>query len=289
MSCINLLWIAKLDYAEGWGIRIHSHDFRQLYYVTSGEGKMQIGGKDFPLKENDCILIKPNEAHRLYRVKNSKLRIIDVKFIVNSPELFEELGQMPSCFSITGADTILTLLSQMREEWKHTRLYRAELSGVLLEQILYLFLRMCLDQPHQSQEPTLLVPKDFTGIPGQIVEYLETHYNCEFSLDDLADKLCYNKNYLCKIFKNATKYTIKNYVNLLRIQRATELICRSTKKLSEISDDVGFKNIHHFNRVYKQIMGHTPGDVRTQEKEGMYSDMVGHGEFTYRYYSPNED
>ncbi|NCA80788.1 MAG: AraC family transcriptional regulator, partial [Sphingobacteriia bacterium] len=100
----------------------------------------------------------------------------------------------------------------------------------------------------------------------------------------LSEYLSYNKNYLCKVFKNTTTFTIKDYVYYLRIQKAVELICQTDFKLIEVSERVGFKNIYHFNRVFKKITSYTPGEVRRQEKDGLYSDIQAHGQFYYRYF-----
>ena len=296
MSTVEILWINKLDYPKDWGIRGHSHDFRQLFYITDGEGCIQIGSQDFHFQKNCCILMKPYEFHRLYRTKKGCVRMFDCKFLVHSDFLSQELDKLPPCIP-PNSDEALFLIAKVREEWKHSLKplaekappYGKEIAGVLLEQLLYTLLREQATHVDEIYSPGLLVLfQQFPGISGEIAAYLADHYNCEFSLEDLAKQFNYNKNYLCKVFKITTQYTIKNYVTLLRIRRATDLICNTTKKLSEISDEVGFKDIHHFNRVYKKIMGQTPGDVRHQEKEGMFSDIVAHGEFFYRYYSKSE-
>lgn len=95
--------------------------------------------------------------------------------------------------------------------------------------------------------------------------------------------MSYNRNYLCNVFKNTTGYTIQNYLNTIRIQKAIDQIYHSHKPLMEISANVGFKDIHHFNRVYKAVTGQTPGFTRAQVREGIFSDLVEHGEFLYRY------
>ncbi len=47
---------------------------------------------------------------------------------------------------------------------------------------------------------------------------------------------------------------------------------------------MGFKDIHQFNRVFKKTTGYTPGEVRRQEEDGLYSDIQAHGRFLLPYF-----
>jgi two-component system response regulator YesN len=45
-----------------------------------------------------------------------------------------------------------------------------------------------------------------------------------------------------------------------------ELLKDPTKKIYEIADQMGYKNIIYFNRKFKQAMGMTPGEYRKKHK-----------------------
>lgn len=291
MPSVNVLWVQKLDYEKDWGIRGNSHDYRQMFYITDGEGIMQVNGQEFSLGKNTCVLIRPFEFHRLYRVQKGCLRMIDIKFDVTVETLSTSLDSLPSAFTIKN-DLLPEVLSDVREEWKasQTRSYGGEFSGIYLEQALYIILRDRISGIVSTQNPALsVVSQSYNGPVNDIANYLLKNYNLDFSLDDLSDRLAYNKNYLCTIFKSTTGKTIKNYVMLLRIKKAVELIQNTNQSFTEISEEIGFKNIHHFNRVFKAILGKTPGEIRNQERAGMDNDILDHGKYLYRYYSKSND
>lgn len=289
MAASEILWIKKLDYPKGWGIRGNSHDFRQMFYITDGTGHMQIDQKEVEVRPNSCVLIKPYEQHRLFCIEEGCLKMYDLKFTVSDPGLIRALDALPSCVQ-TAQEEPLHLMTKIRQEWKTARhsagasRFEAELARVYCDEMLYLLLREQTEgASEETEQAGLIDPEQYPGIAGKIIAFLNAHYAEDFSLDHLAAGLSYNRNYLCNVFKNTTGQTIQNYVRLLRIRKATELICNSHRTLADISETVGFKDIHHFNRVYKAVTGQTPGTIRAQAQEGVYSDIVEHGEFLYRY------
>ena len=41
------------------------HDYEHEVFVLKGEGKLELEGDEYDLKEGDALLIEPNERHRL--------------------------------------------------------------------------------------------------------------------------------------------------------------------------------------------------------------------------------
>jgi mannose-6-phosphate isomerase-like protein (cupin superfamily) len=56
-----------VDYAGNWGIKAHSHNFYQMYYVTSGEGDLEIDGTSVRMYPDNCIIIHPHLSHQWRR------------------------------------------------------------------------------------------------------------------------------------------------------------------------------------------------------------------------------
>ena len=67
------------------------------------------------------------------------------------------------------------------------------------------------------------------------------------------------------------------------------MIRYSNDKISNICECTGFHDIHYFSKMFKRITGHTPGELRNRQEYDMYTDIVQHGTFVYRYYhNPDE-
>ena len=57
--------------------------------------------------------------------------------------------------------------------------------------------------------------------------------------------------------------TLKKYLNHIRILEAKRLLKNSDRQISEIAYIVGYGNISHFNRTFKQIEKYHPKNLET--------------------------
>lgn len=286
MANADVLWAFMLKYSKDWGIRAHTHDFYQLYYITSGEGWMSIENTHIHLLPKLCVLIRPDQEHELFKMQNGPLRMIDIKFYVHDAGLSEELEKLPQTQEMN--QNFQELLSDIRSEWKLMLPFRKNMVDILMEQALYLLVRA-----HAKTERSNVIfshildhTKNLTGLPQTMAQYIRNRCFDHLSLDAMAKELTYNRNYLCKVFKQATGMTIIQYANYVRVERALELICYSDEKISTISEISGFHDVHYFAKVFKEITNHTPGELRNRQEYDMYTDVLEHGKFIYRYYEP---
>ena len=104
----------------------------------------------------------------------------------------------------------------------------------------------------------LIDTTNYSATTISILTYIEANYMNHIYLDDIAEHVEYNRNYMCSIFKNDTGITIVDYLNFVRIRKACEYILYSDIELSQICYRVGFPNLSHFHRTFKKFVGTTP-------------------------------
>ena len=93
-------------------------------------------------------------------------------------------------------------------------------------------------------------------------KFMDEHYREKFSLDAIASELFVNKSYLERAFKSVTGQTLLEYYNILRCEKAKELLLRPELTISFISSEAGFCSSAHFSRVFKKIMKQSPSEYR---------------------------
>lgn len=59
--------------------------------------------------------------------------------------------------------------------------------------------------------------------------------------------------------KSITGQTPGNFISLIRLKKAAELLCEGSYRVNEVCMMVGFNSIHHFSAIFKKQFGITPG------------------------------
>jgi len=96
----------------------------------------------------------------------------------------------------------------------------------------------------------------------QICTYVMAHYVHTISLDEIAAEVGMNRSTFCSYFKRCKGMTFSQFVTQYRLNTACELLKHSQKQVSEICFAVGFNDVPHFNRVFKELKGVSPKDYR---------------------------
>lgn len=107
---------------------------------------------------------------------------------------------------------------------------------------------------------------DYSCHAKRILTYIQIHFRKDLSLDDLAERMNLHPNYISSLFKKETGHTFINYLNMLRIQTAQELLMSNSElSVSAIGQQVGYDSKHYFSKVFKKYTGTTPGAYRNNE------------------------
>lgn len=90
------------------------------------------------------------------------------------------------------------------------------------------------------------------------VEYLDSHFSENTSVDYLA-QLCYiSRPHLFRLFREELGMSPIEYRNTLRIERAKTLLLDGECTVSEIASMLGFEGSYYFSRIFKQYTGVAP-------------------------------
>ena len=95
-----------------------------------------------------------------------------------------------------------------------------------------------------------------------IAKHINKTYMNELTLDQIANMACMNKFSFCRAFKKRFGRTFTSYLNIIRIKNAAELLKTSDHSITETAFSVGYRNLGHFNRIFKAIFKMPPREYR---------------------------
>lgn len=79
-----------------------------------------------------------------------------------------------------------------------------------------------------------------------------------------ADKLNLSANYLGDLIKKETGKSALEHIQLKLIDTAKDMVYDTSKSVSEIAYELGFKYPQHFSRLFKKRVGVSPNEYRVQ-------------------------
>lgn len=88
--------------------------------------------------------------------------------------------------------------------------------------------------------------------------FLKKHYHEQIRLADLAEYMHISESHLSRIFRKNIGMSFTQYLINIRIEAAISLMNNTNLKVYEIAEKVGYHNVEHFSRIFKQITGKSP-------------------------------
>ncbi len=116
------------------------------------------------------------------------------------------------------------------------------------------------------------------------IAYIQENYWKNINVTEVAEAIGISYVYLNKIFKahHGKDEKLIDYLNRIRIQKATELLLQTDEILTVIAQKVGYNNDQSFSRFFKKYKGLTPGEWKRKYRgltcngqDGMVQDADG--------------
>lgn len=105
-----------------------------------------------------------------------------------------------------------------------------------------------------------------TGKNAEIIKsainYINTNYMKNITLETVADYIHLNPSYFSSLFKKETGMNFSDYLNKVRIEESKKLLKNKNYSILEISIEVGFQDQSYYSKVFKKITGITPKEYR---------------------------
>jgi AraC-like DNA-binding protein len=270
-SSIEVLWTARYDYPARTTLIRHSHSYFQMIYFLGGTGRFFLEDREYRLDHGLLFLLKPGREHGLR--STGLVRTMDIKFLVRDRRLREALLDAPEVIPQCDS-TVAVLFDQIRREGERKSTFYRELCNALLLQALIGHLGLGRKKAGGDagvDEVSLDAVED--GVVRKTLDFIRVRYAEDLTLGQIASAVGGSDRHIRRHFEEWMGMPPMRYLLHFRLKRAQDLIQNTDCALKEVAELTGFKSIHHFTRVFREIVGETPGAWRQKFRDGICKDV----------------
>lgn len=99
------------------------------------------------------------------------------------------------------------------------------------------------------------------------VEFIDEHATENIGVEQVADEVGVSTWHLCRLFRQTLGSSFSDYLTERRVAEAKELLQSTSMSMLEIGKNVGYASQSYFGRKFKQVVGQTPMQYRSANRE----------------------
>ncbi len=254
----------------------HVHDEYEIYYLMEGERFYFIGQHTYHIKKGSLVFINCGEIHKTGLAGSPYHDRILIEFRAEPfATFFSSMGDLNLADFFRENNGVLhldpksqhhveSLLFGIHSEMsKHAPGYHlavmSKLSSLLIFAIRY-------NYDHTRHQNVAASTSRHKKV-DEVADYIVKHCTEQLSLAQVSQNFYVSKCYLSRIFKEVTGFTVNEYINIHRIQKAQKLLTDTDMSITEISDSLGYESLTYFEKVFRTYRETSPLKYRNEYRK----------------------
>ena len=245
----------------------HQHKPHELIICAGNNGLLEVAGVKYDYRVGRTFLIPSNVSHRVIGFQEQSA---STQFICFDDAFAASLGLLPlSSYLTTGClrhsvashyhgpsfRENLRLGRKLQQELDNPTKFSHVLCKSLLTQVLVNHCRL-------TRIPDLVVSNSKHFRIEKCCDYILQDPARVITLENMAEMAGMSRSYFSQQFKKVTGKSLIEYITLVRLQTACQLLRHGNDPATSIAFACGFGNLGHFYSVFKKQYQMTPLDYR---------------------------
>lgn len=251
----------------------HWHSYGEFLLVGPGKTNIyMVNQKTYEMTEGDFLLVWPMEMHAIIDADRKESLVIQFSnAFINSLFDLQRIMHFYRDLHVVCINAhpelvakLRALADRMKEIWFAAGSDRELRCCMLLMEFM-----LTLDAYREELAPEIGSgdPYSYTDSVMRRIIMVTDYIKNNLTADDLsqgamAEKAGISKDYFSRIFRSVTGMNYSKWLNMIRLEKATELLADKKMTLTEIAMLSGFQSISSFNRVFRAEKGMSPGEYR---------------------------
>lgn len=234
-----------------------------LQLTTSGKGSYNCIRQQLITEPGDLTLLSPDALYDYCREENSDEWTHNWIYFQADKGLLEwlkwpEAGPNIYHLRTQGEDfeQLQQLFKTVTQNFTSNLPFTDHLARNLLEQILIRCLQLAPDEHQSVMDPRI----------SNAVNFIAHNFDQPFTLDDLAEEVGLSVARLSTLFKRHTGTSVLRWRDERRMARASQLLVQTPQAINKVAELVGYTDPLYFTRCFRQHLGCSPRDFRSQSR-----------------------
>ena len=248
--CNNRLSGGVLNYSKKINKILQYHE---LIFITGGKGHIIFPHKRYEVKDGVLLYLCPNVQYSVNIDVEDPLcfwvvhfSYVNVAFNSDKWDITEGPNTLPidSIQVLKDYYQVNNIFKKLVEDWALKLPGYEFITKTLLQQLL-IEIYKSKKRNSQNYSTSLKVEK--------VIEYMRRNINNKLNLKDLSELVQLSSSYLSRVFKATTGYSIIEFFNKIKVDKAKELIIENDNKIKEVAQILGFTDEFYFSRIFKKL------------------------------------
>ena len=251
----------------------HWHSYGEILLVGPGKTNIYKVNRDtYNLVEGDFVLVWPMEMHSIEDADMEQALVIQFSNVfINSLFDLQRIMHFYRNLHVICINSHPELVRKLRGITDRMKeiFYSGQANRELRCCMLLMEFMMTLDQYREEFVPELSgegrngYEDDVMRRMIMVTDYIKNNLTADdLSQGTMAKMAGISKDYFSRIFKNVTGMNYSKWLNMIRMEKATQLLTQNDMTFTKIAMLSGFKSIPSFNRVFHEEKGMAPGEYR---------------------------
>lgn len=244
---------------------LHFHNLMEIGYCHWGTGEVILGQERIPFSRGSLMIVPPRLPHTTNSDEGTKgfweWMYIDFQKIIS--DVYRNDSILPknilkrihrTGYLLSGDENpiLAGLISGIMNETQYKKPYYKESIKGLLRACMVELLRLSDGEEHIMRSRTNI------AMIADALDYVADHYAGEIKIRSMAEACSMSESHFRRVFEEGMNMKPGDYINLVRIQNACELLKKTDKSMEEVAIAAGFASISAFNRNFRKIMNSSP-------------------------------
>ena len=245
----------------------HFHNLLEVGYCIDGEGEVVVDEETVPYEPGMLTVIPVNCPHttnsRLHTKSYWEYLFFEPESILKDlyPEnqlfvqrIMEQVNKKAKVYQPGENSQLVTLVRLIMDECRVKKSFaRDSIRGMLLSALI----SIARNDTGENQTMEKVQGGGIYQISSAL-EYISRHYMEPITLKELVDACSFSETHFRRLFVESMNMTPMEYLNLVRVRQACDLMKKSNLSMGEIAVRAGYISISTFNRNFRKIVGTSP-------------------------------